>query len=319
LTWLTTYWWNPLLLIETYHFRHLDLTVAPFLLFFLFALWRRRPVLSGSALALAAGVKLWPLLLFPMLVARFRNAAAEKGGSKRTEPEEPLTDGISGGAGLVTAEPGLVRETGTGGGVRFVRPSVRRQGLAAATAFLLPTVVLLVLYYPAFGPSSGAQAYGKIWDANAWLYWPFDRLGWFAHRVLLPGVDGRWIARGLIIATLAAGAAWQARRAGMADLTQLSRRLAFVILTMLLLTPTLYPWYFIPLVALAPLTPSCAFLVWTPLLAWTHAGHGFAHDLRRLAVVHLPGWAALIALARRRATPVAEGDRRRLTSEVERA
>ncbi len=64
------YWWNPLCVKEIYNSLHMDILLLPCLLLFLWMLLRGRPVFASSALAVAAAVKLWPvLLLAPMLVA----------------------------------------------------------------------------------------------------------------------------------------------------------------------------------------------------------------------------------------------------------
>ncbi len=71
LVWSVSYLWNPLLIVETYHYRHLDLALAPFLLLFLWALWKHKPYLAAGGLAAAAAVKIWPVLLLPFLAVRF--------------------------------------------------------------------------------------------------------------------------------------------------------------------------------------------------------------------------------------------------------
>ncbi len=51
LAWSVCYLWNPLLIVETYHYRHLDLALAPFLLVFLWGAWKQRPYLAAGGLA----------------------------------------------------------------------------------------------------------------------------------------------------------------------------------------------------------------------------------------------------------------------------
>ncbi|MEM9740126.1 MAG: glycosyltransferase family 87 protein [Pseudomonadota bacterium] len=61
------YWLNPLIILQVFGAGHMDgLLVAPLLA----ALWMtlsRRPGFAGTALSLAVGVKLWPIVLFPAL------------------------------------------------------------------------------------------------------------------------------------------------------------------------------------------------------------------------------------------------------------
>ena len=60
---LAIYWWNPIVIKETFNSVHMDVLVLPFaLLALLFALGNR-PIRSASALALAIGVKIWPFLI----------------------------------------------------------------------------------------------------------------------------------------------------------------------------------------------------------------------------------------------------------------
>ena len=63
--WSCIYWWNPLLIILTYNGLHMDLLLLPLLMLALQSMIAQRPILACSALTLAAGIKLWPLLLLP--------------------------------------------------------------------------------------------------------------------------------------------------------------------------------------------------------------------------------------------------------------
>ena len=68
-TLLAIYWWNPLLVTETFNSAHMDVLLLPFLLGALLMRMRRRPFSTAALLALATGVKLWPVLLAPLLLA----------------------------------------------------------------------------------------------------------------------------------------------------------------------------------------------------------------------------------------------------------
>lgn len=63
--WSCLYWWNPLLIVLSYNGLHMDILLLPLLLAALLLMIERRPLAAGLALALAAGIKLWPLLLLP--------------------------------------------------------------------------------------------------------------------------------------------------------------------------------------------------------------------------------------------------------------
>ena len=63
--WAAIYWWNPLVIKEAFNSAHMDSLLVPFILLSILMLLRSRPVISSALLTLAAGIKLWPLLLLP--------------------------------------------------------------------------------------------------------------------------------------------------------------------------------------------------------------------------------------------------------------
>lgn len=67
---LSIYWWNPLLIKEVYNSAHMDVLILPFVAGALLLAVRNRNFLSAILLALAAGAKLWPVLLLPALIQR---------------------------------------------------------------------------------------------------------------------------------------------------------------------------------------------------------------------------------------------------------
>ncbi len=66
--WAALYWWNPLIAKELVNSAHMDGILLPFVLGALLLAIRRRPVLASGLLALATAVKLWPVLLLPVLL-----------------------------------------------------------------------------------------------------------------------------------------------------------------------------------------------------------------------------------------------------------
>ena len=70
--WAALYWWNPLVVRELFNAAHMDGLILPFLLGAVLLAIRGRPVWAAGALALAAGVKLWPALLLPVLLRSAR-------------------------------------------------------------------------------------------------------------------------------------------------------------------------------------------------------------------------------------------------------
>ncbi|MFQ5583017.1 MAG: glycosyltransferase 87 family protein [Calditrichia bacterium] len=68
---LIVYWWNPLLVKEIFNSGHMDILIFPFVLGAIYFSAKKRAFLSVSLLALAMGVKLWPILLLPLLLRPF--------------------------------------------------------------------------------------------------------------------------------------------------------------------------------------------------------------------------------------------------------
>jgi len=66
--WLTIYWWNPLLVKEIYNSGHMDVVVLPFLLAALLLAINKRHIWAVVFLALAVGVKVWAIVLLPLLL-----------------------------------------------------------------------------------------------------------------------------------------------------------------------------------------------------------------------------------------------------------
>jgi alpha-1,6-mannosyltransferase len=62
------YWWNPLLVNELFNSGHLDVIAFPFVLGALFLNLRKNYLWSVVLLTLSIGVKLWPIVLIPLLL-----------------------------------------------------------------------------------------------------------------------------------------------------------------------------------------------------------------------------------------------------------
>jgi hypothetical protein len=70
---LLIYGWNPLLIKEVYNSVHVDALMLPFLVAAVAATRREKPMVATAALGVATGVKLWPVLLMPMIWRRLTN------------------------------------------------------------------------------------------------------------------------------------------------------------------------------------------------------------------------------------------------------
>ncbi|MFP6582034.1 MAG: glycosyltransferase 87 family protein [Candidatus Hydrogenedentota bacterium] len=70
---LIIYWWNPILIKESFNSAHMDLIIVFFVMLAILAIVYQRINLTGIALALATAAKLWPLYLIPLFL-RFSRA-----------------------------------------------------------------------------------------------------------------------------------------------------------------------------------------------------------------------------------------------------
>lgn len=66
--WIAIYWLNPLLVKEIFNSGHMDVLLFPFLLAAILFAARQKPYRAATFLALAAGVKIWPAVLLPLIL-----------------------------------------------------------------------------------------------------------------------------------------------------------------------------------------------------------------------------------------------------------
>ena len=66
--WVAVYWWNPLLVKEFFNSAHVDALMIPFLLGALLFTLRRQGMRACVCLAGATGIKIWPILLLPVVL-----------------------------------------------------------------------------------------------------------------------------------------------------------------------------------------------------------------------------------------------------------
>ena len=213
---LLLYYWNPLVVVETFGRGHLDLAVAAFLLAALALLERRRDVGAGVAFALALLTKYLPVLLLPALV-RAR--------------------------------------------------AWRTLAVAAAVGALL--------FVPFLGAGAalwgGLSTYARHWEFNGSLY-PI-------LRALAPHGDGPRLALAALLAVAAVVIGVRARTLTGAALATWA---AFLIAS-----PTVYPWYLVPAVALLPLHPDRGILLFSGLVALSYLALA---AFRETGAWLLPGW-----------------------------
>jgi alpha-1,6-mannosyltransferase len=66
--WAALYWWNPVVIAALYNGAHMDIAVLPPLLLALLLATGGASVASAASLAVAAGAKVWPILLLPLVL-----------------------------------------------------------------------------------------------------------------------------------------------------------------------------------------------------------------------------------------------------------
>ena len=75
--WATLYWWNPIVIVAGFNAAHMDILLGPFLLAALAFATSCRPRLAAIGLAAAAGIKLWPIVLAPVVFRAWRKDTKE--------------------------------------------------------------------------------------------------------------------------------------------------------------------------------------------------------------------------------------------------
>lgn len=213
---LLLYYWNPLVLVESFGSGHVDLAAAAFLLLALWMVEERHRARAGISFALAILTKLTPALLIPYFLRR------------------------------------------------------RTWALLAAA-----TVTAAILYAPFLGAGTslwtGLQAYGRHWEFNGAIYQVLR------HVIVSDVTIRRLLAAAVLLGSLAIG--WRARSATGAALA--------CSVLLLLLNPTLFPWYLVPIVALLPLHPDWGMIVFSGVVALSYLP---LPAYRETGVWALPGW-----------------------------
>ncbi len=67
-SWVALYWWNPLVIKEVFNSAHMEGVLALFVVATVFLAVRQRFLFASTALGLAVGVKIWPVLLAPLVL-----------------------------------------------------------------------------------------------------------------------------------------------------------------------------------------------------------------------------------------------------------
>jgi hypothetical protein len=213
---LLLYYWNPLVLVESFGSGHVDLAAAALLLLALWLYEENRRARAGIAFALAVLTKLVPAVLLPWLIRR-------------------------------------------------------RAGILLATA----AITAAVLYAP-FVPAgsslwTGLTIYARHWEFNGAAYHLLH------HAVASEETIRRILAAAFLLASILI--AW---RAGTAPQAAFLGLVAFV-----LLSPTVFPWYLVPIVALLPLYPDAGMIFFSGAVLLSYIP---LPAYRATGTWSLPGW-----------------------------
>lgn len=226
------YWCNPFVVLTTAATIHIDALLPPLLLGALLALWRRREVASAVLLALAVGVKLWPILLAPLFL---RTAWHDRGRVS-------------------------------------VAGRLRAAALPSLAFVVLVAVLVGPLALASMRPSSGLAAYGANWSNNNAIFaWSEDLIETVLDGIIDIDVE-RWLRVGSALAAgaVAIGVAVSGHvpPLGRAALRWLVSRGLVVAAAVFYLSPAQFPWYalwFLPLAAVLEVWPLLLASVLLPL------------------------------------------------------
>jgi hypothetical protein len=213
---LLLYYWNPLVLVESFGSGHVDLVAAAFLVATVALYEGKRAMWAGFSFALAVLTKYVPAMIIPWLIRR----------------RAWLLLGVAAAAAAILAAPFL----GAG---------------------------------PAL--TTGLRVYARHWEFNGALY-----------HLLGEAIDSEVRIRYLLAGAGVAATLLIAWRARSASTTAFASMVAF-----LLLSPTVFPWYAVPVVAFLPLHPDWGMAAFSGLLALSYLPLPL---YRGTGVWALPGW-----------------------------
>ncbi len=108
LEWSALYWLNPLAVVSFINGVHFDALLIPLILGAVLAMTTRRSAVGSALIGLAAGVKLWPILLWPLTIR-----IAGRLGSTRWV----LGAGVAGGIALLSVTPIVAAGLGSDAGL----------------------------------------------------------------------------------------------------------------------------------------------------------------------------------------------------------
>jgi len=173
----------------------------------------------------------------------------------------------------------------------------RRQMLTAALTFAGVLLLTAIPYRSAFvpGDNSGLLAYSHYWFFNGGAFVFFQVVGDNLAGIFEIQTREHLIGRTLLTLTLIIIAILIARKAKH-DPVDLCSRIGTLTLLMLLLSPTVFPWYYLAVMPMAALAMRPALLAWTLLLPLSYFILYGVNDwiISISAIIHAPVWLLLI-------------------------
>ncbi|MEO1151199.1 MAG: glycosyltransferase 87 family protein [Pseudomonadota bacterium] len=239
--WSGLYWLNPLVIITGFNGAHMDiLLTAPMVLTFLFVR-AHRPFFAGLGLGLCAAIKVWPLLLAPLVL--------------RGVIKGPLT--------VQTVKSEITSTI-----ARFLIGLIILAGPC-----LWPLFTAAVL--EASTGASGLAAYTASWQKNALLFPLLEGALHGAVETLGFPCNGDHIARALVAGIVSVTAIGLAITARAQDTMATVRASLVVIMMLIFLAPAGYPWYAIWALVLLPFVPHPALVVLSATFFFYYARFAF--------------------------------------------
>lgn len=167
---------------------------------------------------------------------------------------------------------------------RKIRLSVLLIFIGLVSVQMIPYKVALNRY-----DDSGALQYSREWEANTLAYLPLEKL----YRGIKDHFgyywDERIPARGTVVLIPLLLSVVLAKRQD-PEMNAICRKMCWVVLVMLLWSPTVYAWYYIVMIPLFLYAPSPVFLVWTVLFPITYLKKWLIPELAVNLMLHLPIW-----------------------------
>jgi hypothetical protein len=204
--WCAVYWLNPIVITETINAGHMDVLLLPFVLGTILLAIRARYVLATVCLACAVGVKLWPVILAPVIFRPLLNYKAK----------------------LVICVSLFLVLVG-----------------AILSPQLIPAAKEYWSEYNVGTETAGLVAYAQEWRTNSWLFGLIeDSLDILARYQILDIPDPQQLAR-LIAATIVLMIIFCLSYRKWSSAQDLLARCLWLIACLFLISPASYPWYLI--------------------------------------------------------------------------